>query len=218
MEARDKQDIDHVAIIRMEQLYPLATNQLAELKKKYPKAEWIWAQEEPRNMGAWAFIQDNLGEMFNLDVIARKRSASPWIQKAPFARAKRTYSNRINSINRNKQYPMAIIEMKVPELAESITEVTLAQFLISDGDVVEMDQPICEMETDKASQELFAEKAGKVTFVAEEGADLAVGALICTIDTSVAPAPKTRRQQQLQKAAPQEKAAPVVEAEEGKLC
>ena len=59
---------------------------------------------------------------------------------------------------------MAIIEMKVPELAESITEVT-AQFLISDGDVVEMDQPICEMETDKASQELFAEKAGKVTLL-----------------------------------------------------
>ena len=77
MEARDKQDIDHVAIIRMEQLYPLATNQLAELKKKYANAEWIWAQEEPRNMGAWAFIQDNLGETFNLDVIARKRSASP---------------------------------------------------------------------------------------------------------------------------------------------
>ena len=99
---------------------------------------------------------------------------------------------------------MAIIEMKVPELAESITEVTLAQFLISDGDVVEMDQPICEMETDKASQELFAEKAGKVTFVAEEGADLAVGALICTIDTSVAPAPKAEAPAATPKAAPQE--------------
>ena len=77
MEARDKQNIDHVAILRMEQLYPLATNQLTALKKKYANAEWIWAQEEPRNMGAWAFIQDNLGETFNLDVIARKRSASP---------------------------------------------------------------------------------------------------------------------------------------------
>ena len=77
MEARDKQNIDHVAIIRMEQVYPLATNQLAELKKKYANAEWIWAQEEPRNMGAWAFIQDNLGEIFDLGVIARKRSASP---------------------------------------------------------------------------------------------------------------------------------------------
>ena len=100
---------------------------------------------------------------------------------------------------------MAIIEMKVPELAESITEVTLAQFLISDGDVVEMDQPICEMETDKASQELFAEKAGKVTFVAEEGADLAVGAIICTIDTSVDPVPKTEAPAEAPKPAPQEK-------------
>ena len=107
---------------------------------------------------------------------------------------------------------MAIIEMKVPELAESITEVTLAQFLISDGDVVEMDQPICEMETDKASQELFAEKAGKVTFVAEEGADLAVGALICTIDTSVAPAPKTEAPAATPEPVAQEKTAPVVEA------
>ena len=114
---------------------------------------------------------------------------------------------------------MAIIEMKVPELAESITEVTLAQFLISDGDVVEMDpNSICEMETDKASQELFAEKAGKVTFVAEEGADLAVGALICTIDTSVAPAPKAEAPAATPKAAPQEKAAPVEAAKGRKLC
>ena len=77
MEARDKQKIDHVAIVRLEQLYPLATKQLDRLKKKYANAEWMWAQEEPRNMGAWAFIQDNLGDTFNLDVIARKRSASP---------------------------------------------------------------------------------------------------------------------------------------------
>ena len=106
---------------------------------------------------------------------------------------------------------MAIIEMKVPELAESITEVTLAQFLISDGEVVEMDQPICEMETDKASQELFAEKAGKVIFVAEEGSDLAVGALICTIDTSVAPAPKKETPAESSKPTPKEKLDSVAE-------
>lgn len=85
----------------------------------------------------------------------------------------------------------SIIEMKVPNLAESITEVTLAQWLVEDGDYVEMDQAICEMETDKASQELFAEKAGTVKFVAEEGDDLAIGALICTIDTSATAPEKT---------------------------
>jgi len=78
---------------------------------------------------------------------------------------------------------MAIIEMNVPNLAESITEVTLAQWLVEDGDYVKMDQAIVEMETDKASQELFAEKSGRITFKAEEGEDLLIGALICTIDT-----------------------------------
>jgi 2-oxoglutarate dehydrogenase E2 component (dihydrolipoamide succinyltransferase) len=77
-----------------------------------------------------------------------------------------------------------MLEVKVPNLAESITEVTLAQWLVEDGDYLEMDQAICEMETDKASQELYAEKAGIVKFVAEEGDDLPIGGLICTIDTS----------------------------------
>tara|TARA_B110000037_G_scaffold222187_1_gene296023 strand:- start:289 stop:1551 length:1263 start_codon:yes stop_codon:yes gene_type:complete len=76
-----------------------------------------------------------------------------------------------------------MLEVKVPNLAESITEVTLAQWLVADGDYIEMDQAICEMETDKASQELYAEKAGIVKFIAEEGDDLPIGGLICTIDT-----------------------------------
>lgn len=78
-----------------------------------------------------------------------------------------------------------ILEVTIPNLAESITEVTLAQWLVAEGDYVQMDQPICEVETDKASQELFAEKAGKISLKASEGDDIAVGALIATIDTSV---------------------------------
>ncbi len=77
-----------------------------------------------------------------------------------------------------------MLEVKVPSLAESITEVTLAQWLVEDGEYVEMDQALVEMETDKASQELYAEKAGTVKYVAAEGDDLEIGALICTIDTS----------------------------------
>lgn len=111
----------------------------------------------------------------------------------------------------------SIIEMKVPNLAESITEVTLAQWLVEDGDYVEMDQAICEMETDKASQELFAEKAGTVKFVAEEGDDLAIGALICTIDTSAAAPAKTedtsketpkQEKAEAKEAAPEKEVAP----------
>ncbi|MCX6199010.1 MAG: 2-oxoglutarate dehydrogenase complex dihydrolipoyllysine-residue succinyltransferase [Bacteroidetes bacterium] len=73
-------------------------------------------------------------------------------------------------------------ELKVPSIAESITEVTLSRFLVKDGDYVELDQPICELETDKASQEIPSPIAGVVKFVAKEGDDLKVGAVICLID------------------------------------
>ncbi|MGB0430198.1 MAG: 2-oxoglutarate dehydrogenase complex dihydrolipoyllysine-residue succinyltransferase [Bacteroidia bacterium] len=74
------------------------------------------------------------------------------------------------------------LEVRIPNVGESVTEVTLAQWLVEDGDYVEMDQPICEMETDKASQELFAETAGVISLVAEEGDDLEIGALLANID------------------------------------
>ena len=79
----------------------------------------------------------------------------------------------------------------IPNVAESITEVTLSKFLVKDGDYVTMDQPICEVETDKASQELPAPKSGKIKFVAEEGDDLKVGALVATIDETAAAPDKT---------------------------
>ena len=79
---------------------------------------------------------------------------------------------------------MSKIDVVVPNVAESITEVTLAQWLVADGEYVKMDQALVEVETDKASQEIYAEKAGIVKRVAAEGDDLEIGALICTIDTS----------------------------------
>jgi 2-oxoglutarate dehydrogenase E2 component (dihydrolipoamide succinyltransferase) len=77
-------------------------------------------------------------------------------------------------------------ELKVPAVAESITEVTLSRFLVKDGDYVTIDQPICELETDKASQEIPAPIGGLVKFVAKEGDDLKIGDLICHIDENAA--------------------------------
>lgn len=77
-------------------------------------------------------------------------------------------------------------EIKVPALAESISEVTLSRWLVKDGEYVEMDQALCEFETDKASQELPSPVAGAVKFIANEGDDLKIGALICTIDETAA--------------------------------
>jgi 2-oxoglutarate dehydrogenase E2 component (dihydrolipoamide succinyltransferase) len=86
-------------------------------------------------------------------------------------------------------------DVKVPALAESIAEVTLSRWLVKDGDYVELDQPLCEFETDKASQELPSPVAGVVKLVAKDGDDLKIGTLICTIDEAAAkPATEAKKE------------------------
>lgn len=79
--------------------------------------------------------------------------------------------------------------MRVPTIGESITEVTLSQWLKANGDYVELDEPICEFESDKATLEFPAEAAGKLIHVAAEDDDLEIGALVAKIDTSVSASP-----------------------------
>ena len=80
-----------------------------------------------------------------------------------------------------------VLEMKVPSPGESITEVEIAQWLVSDGDYVEKDQAIAEVDSDKATLELPAEVSGTITLRAEEGDAVAVGAVVCLIDTAGQP-------------------------------
>jgi 2-oxoglutarate dehydrogenase E2 component (dihydrolipoamide succinyltransferase) len=77
-----------------------------------------------------------------------------------------------------------ILEMKVPSPGESIKEVEIATWLVKDGDYVEKDQAIAEVDSDKATLELPAEASGTITLKAEEGDTVAVGAVVCLIDTS----------------------------------
>ena len=77
-----------------------------------------------------------------------------------------------------------ILEMKVPSPGESITEVEIATWLVQNGDYVEKDQAIAEVDSDKATLELPAEMSGIITLKAEEGDAVAVGAVVCLIDTS----------------------------------
>lgn len=83
-----------------------------------------------------------------------------------------------------------VIEIKVPTVGESISEVTIAKWLKKDGDYVQQDEVICEMESEKATFELNAEKAGVIKLSAPEGATLKIGDVVCTIDTDAA-APST---------------------------
>ncbi len=80
---------------------------------------------------------------------------------------------------------MSVLEMKVPSPGESISEVEIATWLVSDGDYVEKDQTIAEVDSDKATLELPAEASGIITLKAAEGDVVKVGQVVCLIDTSV---------------------------------
>jgi len=103
---------------------------------------------------------------------------------------------------------MSVLEMKVPSPGESITEVEIATWLVKDGDYVEKDQPIAEVDSDKATLELPAEESGIITLKAEEGDVVQVGQVVCLIDRdaakpagSAAPAAEAPKQEEAPKAA-----------------
>ncbi|QIY89771.1 2-oxoglutarate dehydrogenase complex dihydrolipoyllysine-residue succinyltransferase [Chryseobacterium gallinarum] len=121
---------------------------------------------------------------------------------------------------------MSVLEMKVPSPGESITEVEIATWLVKDGDYVEKDQPIAEVDSDKATLELPAEQSGVITLKAEEGDVVQVGQVVCLIDMDAAkpeggsaPAAEAPKQEEAPKAAEPAKqeapkpAAPVAAAQ-----
>ena len=78
-----------------------------------------------------------------------------------------------------------VLEMQIPSPGESISEVEIAQWLVSDGDYVKKDQIIAEIDSDKATLELPAEQSGIIKLKANEGDVVEVGQVVCNIDTSV---------------------------------
>jgi 2-oxoglutarate dehydrogenase E2 component (dihydrolipoamide succinyltransferase) len=107
---------------------------------------------------------------------------------------------------------MSVLEMKVPSPGESISEVEIAEWLVEDGDYVEKDQTIAEVDSDKATLELPAEAAGTITLKAEEGDTVEVGQVVCLIDTS-AEAPE-KKEAPKKEESKKEEPAPAPKAEE----
>ena len=108
---------------------------------------------------------------------------------------------------------MSILEMKVPSPGESITEVEIATWLVKDGDYVEKDQPIAEVDSDKATLELPAEESGVITLKAEEGEVVEVGQVVCLIDTAAAkPEGSVPAKTEAKAAEPAKPEAPKIEA------
>lgn len=94
------------------------------------------------------------------------------------------------------------VEIRVPSIGESVTEVTLSTWLVEDGATVAMDESLCEFESDKATLELPAEVAGVVTRVAGEGDDLKIGDLVCYIETEGASAAPEKKEEAPKEEAP----------------
>lgn len=109
-----------------------------------------------------------------------------------------------------------VLEMKVPSPGESITEVEIAEWLVEDGDYVEKDQAIAEVDSDKATLELPAEESGIITLKAEVGDAVAVGEVVCLIDTSAekpeGSAPKAEAKEESKKEEPK------AEQKKGRAC
>lgn len=105
------------------------------------------------------------------------------------------------------------IEIKIPAIGESITEVTLAGWSVEDGDYVEEGDILAEIESDKATLELPADASGVITLKVEEGTDLKIGAVVATLEEG-AGAPK-KKEEKIEEA-PKEQAAPAAAADSGK--
>ena len=100
------------------------------------------------------------------------------------------------------------MEMKVPSVGESVTEVTIASWLKQDGDFVNMDEVICELESDKATFELPSEGSGILRIIAAEGETLAIGAPICKIEASNAAPAEAPKEAAKEESAPAAEPAP----------
>jgi 2-oxoglutarate dehydrogenase E2 component (dihydrolipoamide succinyltransferase) len=112
---------------------------------------------------------------------------------------------------------MSVLEMKVPSPGESISEVEIAQWLVADGDYVEKDQAIAEIDSDKATLELPAEESGIITLKAEDGDVVAVGQVVCLIDTSAkAPEGAPKKEVKAEEAAPAKEAPKAEKVPEAK--
>ncbi len=103
---------------------------------------------------------------------------------------------------------MALIEIAIPNAGESVSEATLSRWLKKDGDIVKRDDHLCDLDTDKATQEVFAEVAGKLIILIQAGTDVKIGEVIAHIDTDAAaasaPSPAAPA------AAPEKEAAPTL--------
>ena len=183
LEARRADEARNVAIVRIEQLYPFPAEDYAAALAHYPNArEVVWCQEEPQNQGAWYQIrhrlQDSLNGKQELLYSGRRPAAAPATGIAAdardgAARAGRrrdqglhagTVRTRDHAVARRWQHQeedmSTMIEVRVPQLPESVADATLVAWHKQPGDAVNRDENLVDLETDKVVLEVPAPASG----------------------------------------------------------
>ena len=188
-EAREAAGIDDVYLMRVEQLYPFPARALITELSRFPQAEMVWAQEEPKNMGAWSFIEPNIEWVLQHTAAAQHAAAlrrppgvgghgdGPRQQAQPGAEG----AGRAGALRLRAVAKMAI-EIMVPALGESVTEATVGQWFKKPGDAVTADEPLVELETDKVTVEVPAPAAGVLADIkVAQGTTVAIGSVLGSI-------------------------------------
>ena len=195
--AREEKHYDDVAIIRIEQLYPMHKDELLDVLSVYPDGTpVVWVQEEARNMGAWAYMNRELpsaaGRHFPVVVREPPAVGEPGdrIDDAPQARAGARDRGRV----RQGERVAMSLSLKVPTIGESISEATLGAWKHAEGDYVNVDEPLVEVESEKATFEVPSPGAGILRKILRKAGDtVSVGEVIAEIEPAAreaaAPAP-----------------------------
>ena len=185
LEAREKSKNNRLTIVRIEQLYPFPAKTLAKILKRYENAEFIWCQEEPKNMGAWNTVRNYIDR--TLQIIEFKKSKVKYIgRNASSTTATGNYNKHLaeqkNIRKGGRETKLMSEKIIVPTLGESVTEATVAKWLKNKGDKVSSDEPLVELETDKVNVEVPSPSNGILDNIsAKEGDTVNVGAMLGSI-------------------------------------
>ena len=217
LEARRADEARNVAIVRIEQLYPFPSEDYAAALAHYPNArEIVWCQEEPQNQGAWYQIrhrlQDSLKGNQELLYSGRRPAAAPatgipqmhsteqhdLVAAADHRLHARTVRARHHPSARHGQHQeevMSTIEVRVPQLPESVADATLVAWRKQPGDAVNRDENLVDLETDKVVLEVPAPASGVLREIkVQNGTTVTGGQILAVIEEGAVAAASPARQ------------------------
>ena len=162
---------ERMHLVRVEQLYPFPEEEILRAVRRFPRLrEMVWVQEEPRNMGAWTYAEPRLRAMAPAGIAVRyvgrpeRSSPAEGFSKIHDIEQRRILDEATCLTPTQYRFQTGrernMMEIKVPELAESITEGTISKWVVREGEAVREGDVVAELETDKVNVEISAEQSG----------------------------------------------------------